>query len=53
MIIMMIKILASGSSGNSTYLKIADKNILIDAGISRKRIVDALAKINVLLDDIE
>ena len=52
-IIMMIKILASGSSGNSTYLKIADKNILIDAGISRKRIVDALAKINVLLDDID
>ena len=34
--------LFSGSSGNSTYVGTADAGILIDAGVSAKRITEAL-----------
>ncbi len=37
--------LASGSSGNCTYIEDGAKHILIDAGISRKRIVEGLKEI--------
>lgn len=39
--------IASGSSGNSTYIGTEYTKILIDAGISGKRIQDALARLGV------
>lgn len=36
--------LFSGSSGNSTYVGTADVGILVDAGVSAKRITEALAQ---------
>ena len=44
---MRICSIASGSSGNCTYVGSGDTNILIDAGVSRKRIVEGLKKIGV------
>lgn len=37
--------IASGSSGNCTYIEDGTKHILIDAGVSRKRIVEGMKKI--------
>lgn len=45
--------IASGSSGNATYIGTEDTHILIDAGISRKRINDGLAKADVTLNDLD
>lgn len=42
---MKICSLASGSSGNCTYIEDGEKRILIDAGISRKRIVNGMREI--------
>ena len=50
---MLVKILASGSSGNSSFIHTDKINILIDCGISKKRINDALKKINYTIDDID
>ncbi len=44
---MRICSIASGSSGNCIYVGNKNNHILIDAGISRKRIVDGLASIGV------
>lgn len=46
-------ILASGSTGNVTYLETAHHRILIDAGLSGKRIENLMAKINRSLKDVE
>lgn len=43
---MLVKILASGSSGNSCFVKTNELNFLIDAGITKKKIEEALNKIN-------
>lgn len=43
---MQVYTLASGSSGNCTLIKTGSAAILIDAGISTKRIVTALASLN-------
>ena len=45
--------IASGSSGNCIYIGDENTNILIDAGISRKRIVDGLVSIGVAPEDID
>lgn len=45
--------IASGSSGNCLYIGDKDTNILIDAGISRKKIVDGLKKIGVHPEQID
>ena len=50
---MKICVLASGSSGNSTYLESKDTSVLIDAGISSKRIVDSLEKIGRDISEID
>ena len=50
---MIVKILASGSSGNSSFIHTESMNILIDCGITKKRINDALKKINYTIDDID
>ena len=44
--------LYSGSSGNSSLIQSENINILIDAGVSGKKIVDALASINVGIENI-
>ena len=44
--------LYSGSSGNSSLVQSKDINILVDAGVSGKKIVDALASINVAIENI-
>lgn len=45
--------LSSGSSGNSTYIGSANTHILIDAGCSRKRIVEGLNSLDIDLPDID
>ena len=45
--------LYSGSSGNSLYIENNNTKILIDAGVSGKKIVDALASLNVDINDIQ
>ena len=39
--------IASGSSGNSTYIGTEYTKILIDAGVSGKRIQDALGQLGI------
>ncbi len=45
--------LASGSSGNSTYIKTNNYQILIDLGKTKKYLVDQLASIGVDYEDID
>ena len=44
--------IASGSGGNATYIGSNDTHILIDAGISRKRIQEGLNKLDLSINDI-
>lgn len=44
--------LYSGSSGNSLYVESNNTKILIDAGVSGKKITDALASLNVDINEI-
>ena len=44
---------ASSSKGNCKFMSHKDTNILIDCGISRKRIVENLRLLNKTLDDID
>ncbi|MDR0921661.1 MAG: MBL fold metallo-hydrolase [Lactobacillales bacterium] len=48
-----ISILASGSSGNSLYLETDKKKILIDAGLSGKKIESLLAEIDRKAEDLD
>ena len=50
---MRIKVLASGSTGNCTYIETTDHKILIDVGISKKNIDQELTNIGVALKDID
>jgi phosphoribosyl 1,2-cyclic phosphodiesterase len=50
---MQIHVLASGSTGNSTFLKLGDANILVDAGISTRRIKQALAALGTDIADLD
>lgn len=45
--------IASGSSGNCIYVGDEKKHILIDAGISRKRIVEGLDQIGVAPGELD
>lgn len=44
--------IASGSSGNCIYIGTDNTHILLDAGVSRKRIEDGLKSINLTMKDI-
>lgn len=44
--------LYSGSSGNSSFIQSENTNILVDAGVSGKKIIDALASINIEIETI-
>lgn len=50
---MILTTLASGSSGNSTYISSKNTNILIDAGLSGSKIENALSDINVSTKNID
>lgn len=50
---MRIKNIASGSRGNATYIGSENTHILIDTGISRKRILEGLAQAGLSLADID
>ena len=50
---MQICSIASGSSGNCIYIGDGDSRILIDAGVSRKRIVDGLKSIHVSPESLD
>lgn len=45
--------LFSGSSGNSIFIKYKDTSILVDAGLSKKKIVEELAKIQEKPEDLD
>ena len=45
--------LASSSKGNSTLISYKNTNILVDCGISRKRIEEALSKFSLSFNDID
>lgn len=49
---MRIMTIASGSSGNCVYVGSDNTHILIDAGISRKRIADGLKELDLTMSDI-
>lgn len=44
---MKVIVIASGSKGNCTYIELQKRKILIDLGISRKRITECLAQNNI------
>ena len=44
--------LYSGSSGNSLYVETENTRLLIDAGVSRKKIVEGLKKADLKMSDI-
>ncbi|RYL90861.1 MBL fold metallo-hydrolase [Sporolactobacillus sp. THM7-4] len=46
-------ILASGSTGNSLYLETEDQRLLIDCGLSGKKMIDLLGRINRRPEDID
>lgn len=50
---MKICTLASGSSGNSLYVQTDHARILVDAGISYKKITQRLSSINTSIDEID
>lgn len=50
---MKIKILASGSKGNCTYISSLNANILIDVGISYKKIKNFLEEDEINMSDID
>jgi len=48
-----VSVLASGSSGNSIYINDGKNSFLVDAGLSGKKIVNRLKKIDVHPDEID
>ena len=49
---MKVSILGSSSSGNSTFLSVNNKKILIDVGFSMKKLNEKLSQINESLENI-
>ena len=49
---MKVAILGSSSSGNSTFISVNDKKILIDVGFSMKKLNEKLSQINENLENI-
>lgn len=50
---MQAHVLASGSTGNATLLQFDKTNLLVDAGISARRIKNSLADLRVNVEDID
>ena len=49
---MRLSVLSSGSSGNATYIEAAGGGLLVDAGLSCRRIEDLLARIGRSLEEV-
>ena len=50
---MLVSVLASGSKGNSTFIKTDKLNILIDAGMNLKYLKDKLNELDTKMEDID
>lgn len=50
---MQVSVLSSGSQGNCTLIQTKDHNVLMDAGLSGKKIKDLLAQVKVDIKDID
>ena len=50
---MQVHVLASGSSGNAIFIKKGSTSVLIDAGISAKRIKSGLAAVGSGIEDVD
>lgn len=50
---MRFQSIASGSSGNCCYIGTGNTHVLVDTGISRKRTVEALKKLDLSLQDLD
>jgi phosphoribosyl 1,2-cyclic phosphodiesterase len=50
---MQIHVLASGSTGNATFIKMGDAKFLVDAGISARRIKQSLASVGVAVEELD
>ena len=50
---MLVSVLASGSKGNSTYVKTSQHELLIDAGCTMNYLNEKLIENNTCLDNIE
>lgn len=50
---MLLQALASGSNGNSFVISSGDLTVLIDAGISRRRIIDGLITLDIDLSTVK
>ena len=48
-----ISVLASSSSGNATYIETPKRKILVDAGLSGKKVANLMASINRKLEDVD
>jgi phosphoribosyl 1,2-cyclic phosphodiesterase len=51
--LVMIRVLASGSSGNALFVRVGEQRLLVDAGISLTRIEDGLAKVGESVDRLD
>lgn len=50
---MKISVLASGSTGNVTYIETPEHKVLLDAGLSGKKIAELMASINRDIKDVD
>ena len=50
---MRLSVLASGSSGNATYIESGGRGLLVDAGLSCRRIKALLARVGRSISDVE
>jgi phosphoribosyl 1,2-cyclic phosphodiesterase len=50
---MEVHVLASGSAGNATYVHIGQARILVDAGISTRRIEQSLVKLGTSISELD
>ena len=48
--LMKFQVNASGSNGNNTIIQYSNVNVIIDAGVSRKKIVEGLKELDINLD---
>ncbi len=50
---MQIHVLASGSTGNATFIEMENTKLLVDAGISTRRIKQSLEKLGTKIEDLD
>lgn len=50
---MRLSVLSSGSSGNATYVECGGTGLLIDAGLSRRRLENLLARVGRTLENVD